>query len=175
MDKVADQQGRQVRVELGAATLALAIAVLVYIADRPAGYSMLMPRIGAHPSLHVSAFGTLGQWLPSFVHSFAFSLLTAVALRRRTRPAFAVCMAWGVVNVLFDGQHRLISARIAAVVVRSEDWLPFARPLSNYFIRGTFDPGDIAAAILGAAAAAGVLHFAHHRTGVRPCELNTPV
>ena len=154
------------RLPLVSASLALAVGMLVYLTDRTASSSMLVPDIGAHARLH--AFGTLGQWLPSFVHAFAFSLLTAAALHPRAGPAYPVCVIWGALNVLFEiGQYPLVSARLADTLRDCERWLPFARSLSNYFVRGTFDPGDVVAAILGATAAAVVLLLSHHREEMR--------
>jgi len=158
-------QAGQVRLQLTVASVALAIGVLVYLADRAASRSILMPNFGAHASLH--AFGAVGLWLPSFVHSFAFSLFTAAALHPQVRPAFAACVAWGALNVLFEiGQHPRVSVHLADGLRRCEGWLPSAQSLSNYFVRGTFDPGDIVAAVLGAMAAAAVLHLTHRRVKV---------
>ena len=166
MSEKADQTSLQYRLPLGLASLTLAVGVLLYLTDRTASSSMLLPNIGAHAKLH--AFGTLGQWLPSFVHAFAFSLLSAAALYPRASPAYAVCVAWGSLNVLFEiGQHPLVSARLADALRDCEGWLPFAQALSNYFVRGTFDPGDLVAAALGAMAAAAVLFLSHHRSEMR--------
>jgi hypothetical protein len=68
------------------------------------------------------------------------------------------------VNLAFEaGQHEQLSGRLA-------EWLQFVfgptwltRALSNYFLRGTFDLGDIAAVTAGALAAAGVLALVHHQ------------
>ena len=56
-------------------TLLLLIGLWVYLADRAPGHAMWVP---AWPRLGGGAsFGVIGQWLPSFVHPFAFILLTA--------------------------------------------------------------------------------------------------
>jgi hypothetical protein len=134
----------------------LAVGMLVYMADRDPVHAALFPTIAA---LHGGAvFGVLGAWLPSFVHPFAFSLFTAAALPAHLGWRLAACVSWGAVNVAFEvGQHPHVSASLA-------DWLQSgdaptwpAQALSNYFLRGTFDVADIGAALLGAAAAAGVL------------------
>ena len=62
------------------ALLALAIGSLVYFSDRNASASLLMPASALNTSRHW--FGAWGQWLPSFVHPFAFSLFTASLLAR---------------------------------------------------------------------------------------------
>lgn len=134
----------------------LAVAMLVYMADRDPAAALLFPTIAA---LHGGpVFGALGAWLPSFVHPFAFSLLTAAVLPARSDWRLTACAAWGVVNVGFEvGQHPDVGARLADWLQSDGSASPLTRALSNYFVRGTFDVADIVAALLGAAAAAGVL------------------
>jgi hypothetical protein len=134
--------------------------MLVYATDRDPIHVMLLPTIA---SLHTGPiFGGIDPWLPSFVHPLAFSLFTAAALQRSASPAYGACAAWWAVNIAFEvGQHVQISGRVAESVqlVLGQTWL--ARALSNYFLRGTFDVGDIAAATAGALTAAAVLHLVH--------------
>jgi len=122
---------------------ALATGVIVYVADRASTPpALIAPFVlgGVGP-----LFGAAGQWLPSFVHPFAFALLTAATRPRDASPACDACLAWWAVNVIFEtGQH------------------PQLR-----LLRGTFDVGDILAATLGAIAAAVVIRLvrrleAHH-------------
>lgn len=141
-----------------AGCLAVALGLLVYAADRPAGHALLIPAFPAFMAGRL--FGTLGQWLPSFVHPFAFSLFTAAALSSRATPWYEACIAWCAVNVAFEvGQHPQISARLATVIDDVLGQSPPARALANYFVHGTFDIGDIVAAVLGALAAAAVLRL----------------
>ena len=140
------------------ACFALALALVVYLADRDAARVMLMPKLGAHTGLNV--FGAVGQWLPSFVHPFSFSLLTAAALPQRSVPRYGACIAWAAVNLAFEaGQHPWVSVRLASALQGELAGMPFSRPLARYFVRGTFDPGDVLAVLLGALAAAFVLRF----------------
>jgi len=54
----------------------------------------------AHP------FGVVRGQLPEFLHVFAFSLLTAAALRVTSCAAWASCAAWRLIDSLFElGQH----------------------------------------------------------------------
>jgi hypothetical protein len=62
---------------------ALLVGMLVYMADQDPARATLFPRIAALDAL----LGGPGAWLPSFVHPFAFSLLTAAALERSASPA----------------------------------------------------------------------------------------
>lgn len=104
----------------------------------------------------------LGQWLPSFVHPFAFSLLTAAAGPASPRPVYGACALWWSVNVAFEaGQHPRVGASLAELLGTAFGDAPPASWLSGYLLHGVFDVGDIAAATLGALAAAGVLRLFH--------------
>ncbi len=142
------------------ACLALALGLVVYLADRDASRAMLIPNVAAFG--HGNLFGALGQWLPSFVHPFSFSLFTAAVLAPRPTPRYGACIAWGAINVGFEvGQHPLVSARLAEALLGPLAGFPLMEPLARYFVRGTFDWGDIAAAMLGMFSAAAVLRLAH--------------
>jgi hypothetical protein len=109
-------------------------------------------------------FGALGLSLPSFVHAFSFSLLSVAALPSRARPRYGACLAWAVVNVAFEvGQHPSLSTGLAAFVQDRLAAMPPAPMLALYFVHGTFDWSDIAAASLGALAAGAVLRFLPRR------------
>jgi len=145
----------------------LAIGVLVYLTDRDASRAVLIPTFGWLAGSHL--FGAFGQSLPSFAHTFAFSLFTAAALPPCSRAAYPACLAWCAVNVAFElGQHERFSAHLAEMLQGNLSALPMNRPLANYFLRGTFDVGDIVAAVAGALLAAAVLRLsqrnweAHH-------------
>ena len=140
--------------------VALALGVLVYLIDRNPANAMLLP---AWPRFGGGAvFGSVGQWLPSLIHPFAFSLLTAAALAPSATPRYGVCAAWCAVNAAFElGQLPQIAAALAAAL--RENRLPPAltRPLADYFLHGSFDVADLAAVVLGSLAAAAVLHLLH--------------
>jgi hypothetical protein len=153
---------------LGGALLALGL--LVYLADRPAGHAMLLP---AWPRLAEGGwFGSVGQWLPSFVHPFAFSLLTVAALGPSPRPRYGVCVAWGVVNAAFElGQLPQAAAAIAAALHDGVLPASLSRALAAYFVQGRFDAADLAA---GRARQRGCRDLAppSPRSGPPPCALN---
>ena len=143
-------------------SVAFAVGLLVYLADRDPSKAALIPTVAALTGSHV--FGLLGGWLPSFVHTFAFSLFTAAALPEPAAPRYGACVVWFAVSVAFEiGQHPQISVRLAEALHGGLGVLPFSRSLANYFVHGTFDPGDIVAALLGALAAGCVLLWMHPR------------
>lgn len=136
--------------------LALVLGLLVYLTDRDAGHAVLIPTFGALAGRNL--FGGLGQWLSSFVHPFAFSLFTAASLPSRSAWRYGACAAWCAMNVAFEvGQHPHVSARLAEVLQASLGQSSLTRTLTNYFLRGSFDVGDIVAAVVGSMVAAGVL------------------
>jgi len=139
---------------------ALALGLLVYLADRPAAHALLIPQFGLAAGQRW--FGAAGLWLPSFVHPLAFSLFSAALLAPKPRWAFGACGFWFTVNVAFEiGQHPQVRGPLAAALRDGFGHGPVARALQNYFLRGTFDVGDLIAAALGAMLAAAVLHRLH--------------
>jgi hypothetical protein len=152
-----------VQVALGGA--AFAVGLLVYLTDRNPSKAALIPTVAWLAGMNV--FGSIGGWLPSFAHTFAFSLFTAAALPQRSAPRYGACIAWCAVNLVFEiGQHTLVSVRLGEALHGSFRALPFSRLLANYFLHGTFAFGDIVAALSGALAAGVVLRVTHpHRAG----------
>lgn len=139
------------------------LGVCVYLTDRAASHTILLPSIDWLAGRHL--FGALGGWLPGFVHPFVFSLLTALALPAVPTARYGACVAWCVVNIAFEcGQHPQIREPLALMLHRLLDPIGLGRPLANYFLRGTFDVGDVVAAVLGALAAAGALWVVQRRT-----------
>ncbi len=153
---------RRIAFLTAAGCCALAVGVLVYLTDRDPAWARLLPMVGARAGN--AAFGVLGQWLPSFVHVFAFGLFTAAALPLRRTPRYEVCAVWCVVNVALElGQHPQLSARLAEALEGGFGRTPLIRQLAGYFVRGTFDVGDVVAAVLGALMAAAVLRLTYRR------------
>ncbi len=154
---------------LGRSTVLVAIGlagfllgVLVYWMDRETSRVELIPTVAWLAHRHV--FGELGGPLPSFAHTFAFSLFTAAALPVRSAPPYGACLAWFAINVAFEiGQHRLVCVPLAEMLQGDLHGWPLSRPIANYFAQGKFDPRDIVAALLGALAAAAVLSLDRHQ------------
>ncbi len=138
----------------------MALGLLVYLTDREPSHALMIPGVGMLAGGH--GLGALGQSLPSLAHALAFSLFTAAALPPRSSWRYGACAAWAAVNVIFEvGQQPQVSARLADLLHSSMGSTPATRTLANYFVRGTFDAGDIVASILGALAAAAVLRLTH--------------
>ena len=142
--------------------IGLAVGLLVYMTDRDPAHAMLFPAAAALGSGPI--FGILGPCLPSFVHPFAFSLLSAALRAPRSGPGYGACAAWWAVNAAFEvGQVPRVAALIADGLHCAGIDGPLTRPLTNYLLRGGFDVGDLIAVTLGALAAAAVLRVVHRR------------
>jgi len=157
-----DEECRRIGFLTAAGCLALSIGFLVYLTDRDASRASLIPAIAAFVRHNV--FGVLGQWLPSFVHPFAFSLFTAAALGPGAASRYGSCASWCTVNVGFEvGQSQAFKAQWAeALRTDVGDWVP-TRSVLSYLLHGTFDGGDMLAVVLGALAAAALLHLVDSR------------
>lgn len=145
----------------GTGCAALLIGILVYLVDRAGSHAAFIPSVALLSGRNV--FGTLGQWLPSLVHPFAFGLFTAAILKPGSAARVGACAFWGALNVAFEvGQHPAFKVRWAdALRGGAGDWA-ITRSVLNYCLHGTFDPYDVGAAISGALAAAVLLHFVDH-------------
>lgn len=131
------------------AGLALLLGTSVYLLDRPAGSAWLLPA-----SWHATAaggwFGHVGPWLPSLVHAFAFSVLTALVLPPRPWCAAAACATWAAIDTLAElGQHAAISGALAGALAAAFDGSAGAARIGRYFTMGSFDLADLAAGGVG--------------------------
>jgi hypothetical protein len=126
------------------AVIALLFGILYYWLSRPPGSAAFLgllpaPPLGLDPSFFTRWLG----WLPTFLHVFAFSLLTWLALGRRY--ILFTCTLWGGINAVFELGQALPSQLI--------QYLPVPLKLRDYFTHGVFDPLDLAACIIGACVA----------------------
>jgi alpha-tubulin suppressor-like RCC1 family protein len=138
---------------------ALLVGLAVYIFDRPsANVAVLFFGAGGGHRPHYW-FGVLGNHLPDFAHAFAFALFTAVAFSGKRRWGKVwICFAWWLVDSLLElGQLPVVATAIADALQPWTRAFPLLASVSAYFVRGTFDFWDLAATLLGAVAAYGVI------------------
>lgn len=94
--------------------------------------------------------GRFGGCAPTFIHVAAMSLLTAGVLGGTARVAWVAALAWVSTDIVFElGQHELLRVHLIGAV---PEWLERAWLIDrtrSYFLNGTFDAMDIAAALLG--------------------------
>jgi hypothetical protein len=147
-----------------AAVAVLSIGIFVYLLDRPSSSVYFVPdswsaeawtpeswTMGNGTS---SVFGSIGRYLPTFAHTFAFILFTTAVLVPTRRAALGICLGWLIVESLFEvAQSDALSAKIAGnVPAWFSDW-PLLDNVAAYFLTGRFDPLDLVSIIISAGAA----------------------
>lgn len=127
----------------------LALGALVYVLERPAATVYLLPEAVSLASGTGTGFGVLGSHLPSLAHAFGFILLT-VAVSRPPARVLAICSFWWGVDSLFEiGQHVSIAPHVAGALPAWFQGIPILDNTAAFFLRGTFDEGDLLATALG--------------------------
>jgi len=126
----------------------------MYMFSRPAGSAYLLPAILQRDFSSLALPAIFGGSLPAFLHVYAFALLTVVVLGvSRARAAWAAA-AWCVVNLLVEfGQWPPLAERLAASLPGWFGQVPVLDHLGAYFLRGSFDPVDLLATLIGAVTA----------------------
>ena len=137
-----------------AGLIVLALGVFVYLLDRPPGSVYLLPDDWMFGDGTRGSFGQLGWYLPTFTHTFAFSLFTSAVLEPWRWSGLAACTGWWLTASLFEiAQGDTWSAVIAdAVPEWFSDW-PVLDNLADYFSAGRLDPGDLLSIALGSVCA----------------------
>jgi hypothetical protein len=134
----------------GAAVLLLGCAV--YACERSPGDAWLMPNWASLPALRGLLPTPLAGSLPTFCHVFAFALFTATCLPPARVSAVAASAVWLAIDGLFElAQHPTLQAVLIPWLGRNDN--PLNRVVALYVARGTFDVGDLLAAVGGAMAA----------------------
>ena len=133
---------------------ALGVGVLVYVFDRQPEFIYFLPG-GLSLNSHLgSLFGGIGNHLPTFLHVYAFILLTVVVAVPSITKLIPVCLAWFTLDTLFEvAQIDTIAQWIA---LHTPGWfagIPFLENTSNYFLFGTFDVIDLMSIAAGTIAA----------------------
>lgn len=131
-------------VHLSAAIAALAVGLLVYLIDRQPASVYFVPDWLVLAKNTAPIFGGIGNHLPTFLHVFAFVLLTILFVTPGPSKVILICIGWFTVEVLFEiGQITPISQWITGLVPTWFDGIPFLENISNYFLAGTFDSLDL--------------------------------
>jgi DNA-binding beta-propeller fold protein YncE len=136
------------------ATVALSVGMVVYLLDRqPEHVYFLSHGLTAAHAPH-ALFGVAGNYLPAFLHVYAFMLLTVAAAGSANAQLIRIGAAWFVVASLFEfGQHPAVSPLIAASLPAWFAHIPVLDNTAAYFLKGTFDPLDLLSSALGTLAA----------------------
>ncbi|MGA9031832.1 MAG: hypothetical protein WB402_04860 [Sulfuricaulis sp.] len=136
------------------AAVALSVGLLVYLLGRQPEHVYFLFHGFSLAHGHHSLFGVPGNYLPSFVHVYAFILLTVAVAGFSKARLIGTCAAWFVVASLFEvAQHPAISPIIAVAVPAWFARVPILDNTAAYFLNGTFDPLDLLFIALGTIAA----------------------
>lgn len=133
---------------------ALAVGVAIYALSRPPGSAYLLPALlqGESPSFALPAI--LGGSLPAFLHVYALALLTVVVLGVTRVCAAWAASAWCAIDLVFElAQWPLLAERLATNLPNWFGQVPVLDHLGAYFLRGSFDPVDLLATLIGAVTA----------------------
>jgi hypothetical protein len=141
--------------------LVLFFGSLVYIVDRPPDktywISRFLPEISLHHILP-NLFGVLGNSLADFCHVFAWIMITAGILSCGMRGTFAISGLWLFIDSLFE-----IGQKFSETAVNmTPEWfqaIPLLKNTPRFFQTGTFDWLDLAAILMGSAAAIPALRI----------------
>lgn len=145
--------------QIFSAVSALAVGVVIYLIDRhPHSAYFLADWFSLTGNLK-PVFGDLGYYLPTFLHTFAFILLTDNFVTHTSLKLMVICISWFLIECSFEfGQIPTVATWIADHVPSWFAEVPILDNTSSYFIRGTFDIRDIIS--IAAAAAIAYLFIA---------------
>jgi len=136
------------------AAVALSVGVLVYLLDRQPEHIYFLSHALTQVHAPYTLFGVAGNYLPAFLHVYAFMLLTVAVTDSSDSRLIRIGTAWFVIASLFElGQHPSISPLIAASLPAGFAHVPVLDNTAAYFLKGTFDPLDFLAIVLGIVAA----------------------
>jgi hypothetical protein len=128
--------------------VALALGILIYIFDRSATAVYFVPDSSVIAKTTPLLFGTLGNYLPAFLHTLAFALFAnAIAGRRYIG---LMCIGWFVAEAFLElAQIDAIAFRIAEQLPGWFYEWPILENVSSHFLTGYFDTLDIVFLMLG--------------------------
>jgi hypothetical protein len=147
------------------AVLFLLAGVLTYSFARLPDDAFLVPRLAIEisPAWRDWVPALTGS-LPTFTHTVAFALLTAALVLPGQRGALFACLLWLGIETLFEaGQAPSVSMWLSGYVPAWFSRVPILDHAGSYFRGGTFDPNDLAAAVLGALIAYWILLFSQRK------------
>jgi hypothetical protein len=139
---------------------ALCMGGLLYALDRQHGhvYFLYAWTPANYPTTRV--FGSLGNYLPTFIHVYAFILLTVAVAAPAINKIIPICLAWFTLDSLFEIAQIDSSARWIAQ--HTPGWfsgIPILENTADYFLFGTFDVLDLLSISVGTIAAYITIHI----------------
>ena len=139
------------KIQILTGVITLFIGILVYLVDRSPDQTYFVYKSSVNLSLHnilPNLFGIIGNSLPSFTHVFSFILITAALIASKKSQFIIICLFWFLVDSVFELGQKFSTMFLKFI----PDWfasIPFLENTGDYFIRGTFSFGDMAAITIG--------------------------
>jgi hypothetical protein len=131
--------------------VALLFGILIYAAFRPAWQAVWITEIISLHWRKFQLFTEIGNSLPSFLHVFGFSVLTAGIIDQKRWTSMIVCGFWLLLNLLFEVmQSDAAYSWLNDLSLRTVEFNPFLHGLKNYSLHAVYDLKDIVALISGA-------------------------
>ncbi len=141
------------QVAVGIASLLL--GTLMYLSDRNPQATYFVKEYLTGISLHETVpdlFGILDRSVASFLHVFSFILITAGLTAETKTGCIAVSAVWLTVDALFEMGQYFDTLAVSLVPEWFKDY-PFLETTGDFFMKGCFDPVDMAAIFAGAGVA----------------------
>ena len=138
-----------IRIAIG--IVGLGLGTLIYLLDRPPAFVYFIPDRNPYFTGYMTTFGQLGNNLPTFLHPFSFSLITAGVLAcRSTGLAALISLGWFTVNCTFElGQVNTTSQWLIEYIPQWFDKIVVLENTANYLQSGTYDPRDVLSIAFG--------------------------
>ena len=136
----------------------LLLGVAVYLFSRPAWQFTLLPEFLFIQWIPTNNFSHYGDSLPSFLHVFGFSVLSAGIIAINKKAYFIICSLWAFINIIFEILQSDFFLTLNELIffnsLFSDSVLLW---LHNYSLNTVFDYFDLLAILLGAMGAYWVL------------------
>jgi len=129
----------------------LTLGAIFYYFFRPAEHTYFLKILGDNPykqDFLAPLYVKVGNSLPTFIHVFAFALITAGLITRHKKGYIIVCLFWFTVDALFEVGQALNEMIIPIIPNWFSDYL-FLENTKNYFLHGHYDWFDMLSIALG--------------------------
>ena len=133
-----------------AAISALTLGLCIYLIDRRPETAYLVSSGLPLYEIENQIFGIMGLYLPSFLHVYAFILLSVAVFAQSHRQVLIICFSWLIIDIIFEFAQ--ISMIAQSVAVHTPGWfsgIPVLENTADYFLMGTFDTLDLFSIIAG--------------------------
>ncbi|QYZ67156.1 MAG: hypothetical protein OI74_04285 [Gammaproteobacteria bacterium (ex Lamellibrachia satsuma)] len=151
--------GRSGRILSAVALGLLLLGGLVYLACRNSSSVYFLAGIFPEAIGYSMPAAAVCSSVPSFIHIYAFILLTAVVLNPSRAGLALICLCWIAIELFFEfGQHPFFAQYLTEKIPAWFENFPFLEVADTYFLTGTFDPLDVLFILFGTAAALLTLH-----------------